>query len=254
MPSGCTGGVALLLVRSFRRRLLRRRLHRRPLCVRDVLLVPSDTGCDRSGVGTRALGQYRRCSAATCLPIPDGLLCGAPVEDLIKGIRCIRRSASIGFTTHRPRLLNHRPELAEQMPLQDSTTINPGPGIFVFPPYQRFELLWAANPLKGKGRIGHSVGLCRRQLMLVFVVVGVAAGPLDPGSGLTGTLHYIFDTDCAMTEALSFNSVSLINLFFLSAFAAFLPFDLFFLFSTSTPEEGPCGAASNKVVFEDKNP
>ena len=28
----------------------------------------------------------------------------------------------------------------------------------------------------------------RRQLLLV--VVGVAAGPLDPGSGLTGTLHY----------------------------------------------------------------
>ena len=27
--------------------------------------------------------------------------------------------------------------------------------------------------------------------MLIFVVaVGVAAGPLDPGSGLTGTLHY----------------------------------------------------------------
>ena len=30
----------------------------------------------------------------------------------------------------------------------------------------------------------------RRQLLLVVVVVGVAAGPLDPGSGLTGTLHY----------------------------------------------------------------
>ena len=30
----------------------------------------------------------------------------------------------------------------------------------------------------------------RRQLLLVVVVFGVAAGPLDPGSGLTGTLHY----------------------------------------------------------------
>ena len=30
----------------------------------------------------------------------------------------------------------------------------------------------------------------RRQLLLVVVVVGVAAGPLDSGSGLTGTLHY----------------------------------------------------------------
>ena len=30
----------------------------------------------------------------------------------------------------------------------------------------------------------------RRQLLLVAVVGGVAAGPLDPGSGLTGTLHY----------------------------------------------------------------
>ena len=29
-----------------------------------------------------------------------------------------------------------------------------------------------------------------RQLLLVVVVVGVAAGPLDPDSGLTGTLHY----------------------------------------------------------------
>ena len=154
-----------------------------------MLLVPSDTGCDRSGVGTRAIGQYRRCSAATCLPIPDGLRCDAPVEDLIEVIRCIRRSASIGFTTHRARLLNYRPELAEQLPVQDSTTIHPGPGIFLLAPYQGFELLWAANPLKGKGRIGHSVGLCRQQLLLV-VVVGVAAGPLDPGSGLTGTLHY----------------------------------------------------------------
>ena len=32
----------------------------------------------------------------------------------------------------------------------------------------------------------------RRQLLLVVVVVGVAAGPLDPGSGLTGTLHYSY--------------------------------------------------------------
>ena len=30
----------------------------------------------------------------------------------------------------------------------------------------------------------------RRQLLLVVVVFGVAAGRLDPGSGLTGTLHY----------------------------------------------------------------
>ena len=119
-------------------------------------------GCDRSGVGTRAIGQYRRCSAATFLLIPDGLRCDAPIEDLIKGIRCIRRSASIRFTTHRARLLNHLPELVEQLPVQDSTTTNPGPGIFLFaPPYQGFELLWAANPLKGKGRLGHSVGLCR---------------------------------------------------------------------------------------------
>ena len=36
----------------------------------------------------------------------------------------------------------------------------------------------------------HSVRLCRQQLLFVVVVVGVAAGPLDPGSGLTGTLHY----------------------------------------------------------------
>ena len=134
MPSGSTRGVALLLVCSFRRRLLRRRLHRRPLCVREVVLVPSDIGCYRSGVGTRAIGKYRRCSAATCLLIPDGLRCDAPVEDLIKGIRCIRRSVSIGFTTHRARLLNHRPELAEQLPVQDSTTITPGPGIFLFVP------------------------------------------------------------------------------------------------------------------------
>ena len=35
----------------------------------------------------------------------------------------------------------------------------------------------------------------RRQLLLVVVVVGVAAGPLDPGSGLTGTLHYTSDSD-----------------------------------------------------------
>ena len=189
MPSGSTGGVALLLVSSFRQRLLRRRLPGRPHCVREVVLVPSDTSCDRSGVGTRAIGHYRRCSAATCLLIPDGLRCDAPVEDLIESIRRIRRSVSIGFTTHRARLLNHRPELAEQLPVQNSTTINPVLGIFLFAtPYQGFELLWAANPLKGKGRIGHSVGLCRRQLL--SVVVGVAAGPLDPGSGLTGTLHY----------------------------------------------------------------
>ena len=134
MPSDSTGGVALLLVCSFRRRLLRRRLHRRPHCVREVVLVPSDTGCDRCGVGTRAIGQYRRCSAATCLLIPDGLRCVASVEDLIEGIRCIRRSASIGFTTHRARLLNHRPELAEQLPVQDSTTIHPGPSRFLFAP------------------------------------------------------------------------------------------------------------------------
>ena len=191
MPSGSTGGVALLLVCSFRPRLLRRRPHRRPHCVCEVVLVPSDTGCDRSGVGTRAIGQYRRCSAATCLLIPDGPRCDAPVEDVIKGIRCIRRSASIGYTTHRARHLNHRPELAEQLPVQDSTTIHPGLGIFLLlPSYQGFELLCAANPLKGKERIGHSVGLCRRQLLLVVVVIGVAAEPLDPGSGLTGTLHY----------------------------------------------------------------
>ena len=110
---------------------------------------------------TRAIGQYRRCSAATCLLIPDELRCDALVEDLIKYIRCIRRSASIGFTTHRARLINHRPELAEQLPVQDSTT-NPGPGIFLFAPLTKgFELLWAANPLKGKGRIEHSVELCR---------------------------------------------------------------------------------------------
>ena len=30
--------------------------------------------------------------------------------------------------------------------------------------------------------------------MLVVVVGGVAAGPLDPGSGLTGTLHYRLKT------------------------------------------------------------
>ena len=135
MPSGSTGGgVALLLVCSFWRRLLRRRLHRRPHCVREVVLIPSDPGCDRSGVGTRAIGQYRRCSAATCMLIPDGLRCDAPVEDLIKGIRCIRRSANIGFTTHRARLLNHRPELAEQLPVQYSTTVHPGPGMFLFAP------------------------------------------------------------------------------------------------------------------------
>ena len=133
MPSGSTGGVALLLVCSFRRRLLQRSLHRRPHCVREVVLVSSDTGCDRTGVGTRAIGQYKRCSAA-CLIIPDGLRCDAPVEDLIKGIRCIRRSASIRFTTHRTRLLNNGPKLAEQLPVQDSTTINPGPGIFLFAP------------------------------------------------------------------------------------------------------------------------
>ena len=134
MPSGSTGGVALLLVCSFRRRLLRRRLHRRPHCVRVVVLVPSDSGCHRSGVGTRAIGQYRRCSAATYLLILDGLRCDAPVEDLIKGIRCIGRSASIGFTTHRARFLNYRPKLAEQLPVQYSTTIHPRPGIFLFAP------------------------------------------------------------------------------------------------------------------------
>ena len=36
----------------------------------------------------------------------------------------------------------------------------------------------------------------RRQLLLVVVVFGVAAGPLDPGSGLTGTLHYTFLCQC----------------------------------------------------------
>ena len=152
MPSSSTGGVALLPVCSFRRRLLRRRLHRRPLCVREVVLVPSDTGCDRSSVGTRAIGQYRRCSAATCLLIPDGLRCDALVEDLIKGISCIRRSVSIGFTTHRARLLNHRPELAEQLPVQERTTINPGPGIFLLaPPIKDLSYCGPQTHLKGKG-------------------------------------------------------------------------------------------------------
>ena len=36
----------------------------------------------------------------------------------------------------------------------------------------------------------------RRQLLLV-VVVGVAAGPLDPGSGLTGILHYTSRSEVA---------------------------------------------------------
>ena len=116
------------------------------------VLVPSDTGCDRCGVGTRAIGQYRRYSAATCLLIPDGLRCDAPVEDLIKGIRCIRRSASIGFTTHRARLLNHHPELVEQLPAQDSTTINPGPGIFLFaPPIRDSSYCGTQTHLKGTG-------------------------------------------------------------------------------------------------------
>ena len=153
MPSGSTGGVALLLVCSFRRRLLRRRLPRRSCCVHGIVLVLSDTSCDRSGVGTRAIGQYRKCSAATCLLIPDGLRCHAPVEDLIKGIRCIRCSASIGFTTHRARLLNHRPELAEQLPVQDSTTINPGPGIYIpfCPPIRDSSYCEPQTHLKGKG-------------------------------------------------------------------------------------------------------
>ena len=53
----------------------------------------------------------------------------------------------------------------------------PGRAYSFLPPYQRFELLRAANPTKGKGRIGHSVGLCRRRLLLV--VVSCVAGPLD---------------------------------------------------------------------------
>ena len=152
MPSGSTGGVALLLICSFRRRLLRRRLHRRPHCVREVVLIPSDTGCNHSGVGNRAIRQYGRCSAATYLLIPDGLRCAAPVEDLIKGIRCIRRSASIGFTTHRARLLIYLPKLAEQLPVQDSTTIHPGPGIFLFaPPIRDSSYCGPQTHLKGKG-------------------------------------------------------------------------------------------------------
>ena len=109
-------------------------------------MVPSDPGRDRSGVGTRAIGQYKRCSAANCLLITDGLRCDAPVEDLIEGIRCIRRSASIGFTTHRARLLNYRPELAEQLPVQDSTTIHPGPGIFLFAPLSGFRATVGRKP------------------------------------------------------------------------------------------------------------
>ena len=127
---------------------MRRRFHRRPHCVPEVVLVPSDTSCDRFSVGTRAIGQYRRCSAATCLLIPDGLRCDAPVEDLIKGIRCIRRSASIGFTTHRARLLNYRPELAEQRPVQDSTTIHPGPGVFLFAPLSGIRATVGRKPTK----------------------------------------------------------------------------------------------------------
>ena len=39
--------------------------------------------------------------------------------------------------------------------------------------------------------------------MVFVVVVGVAAGPLDPGSGLTGTLHYMAKSGDVNAKALS---------------------------------------------------
>ena len=105
-----------------------------------------------------------------------------------QGYKVSRRSTSIGFTTQRAWSTSTPPALVEHLPFSSPYHI-PIPGrALLFAP-----LIWDESyhgpqaRLKGEGRVGYSVALCRRQLffLLLFVVVG----PSVRGSCLTGSLH-----------------------------------------------------------------
>ena len=134
----------------------------------------------------------RWCSAATFISSRPAAL-RRPRRRPCQDSRCRRHSTSIGLTTqwNRGTYVHAPPHNRRAIcfaSLYHTYRFRAGP-FFLPPPIRDQSYHDPQARLKGEGRVGHSVALCRRQLFFLlrfFVVVG----PSDLGLCPTGALHY----------------------------------------------------------------